>query len=109
MAGKEPVKRKNNTTASQITKSDQYAYVITPLVLAMSDYLAVLCAEQLSFTLRNKLIVNHGELIVPTLIFWVITPLIYIVYLHICESLYHKKPVGCATGFKRTGFVNGCR
>ncbi len=53
MAGKEPVKRKNNTTASQITKSDQYAYVITPLVLAMSDYLAVLCAEQLSFTLRN--------------------------------------------------------
>ena len=91
MAGKERVKRKNNTTASQITKSDQYAYVITPLVLAMSDYLAVLCAEQLSFTLRNKLIVNHGELIVPTLIFWVITPLIYIVYLHICESYTRNK------------------
>ena len=91
MAGKKTVKRKNNMTASQIAESNQYAYVITPLVLAMSDYLAVLCAEQLSFTLRNKLIVNHGELIVPTLIFWVITPLIYIVFLHICESYTRNK------------------
>ena len=91
MAGKKTVKRKNNMTASQIAESNQYAYFITPLVLAISDYLAVLCAEQLSFTLRNKLIVNHGELIVPTLIFWVITPLIYIVYLHICESYTRNK------------------
>ena len=91
MAGKEPVKRKNNTTASQITKSDQYAYVITPLVLAISDYFAVLCAEQLSFTLRNLLITNHGELNIPTLIFWVITPVIYIVFLHICESYTSNK------------------
>ena len=80
MAGKEIVKRKINMTASQITESNQYAYVITPLVLAISDYFAVLCAEQLSFTLRNLLIVNHGELRVPSLIFYVITPLIYVVY-----------------------------
>ena len=91
MAGKEPVKRKNNMTASQITKSNQYAYVITPLILAISDYFAVLCAEQLSFTLRNLLITNHGELIVPPLIFWGITPLIYIVFLHICESYTRNK------------------
>lgn len=82
---------KQNHSDNKILKTNQYAYIITPLVLAISDYVAVLCAEQISFTLRNLLITNHGELNVPPLIFWVVTPLIYIIFLHICESYTRNK------------------
>ena len=91
MTGKIPVKSTKNVTADKIKTSNQYAYIIVPIILILSDYVAVLCAEQLSFTLRNLLITNHGELNVPPLIFWVITPLIYVVYLHICESYTRNK------------------
>ncbi len=91
MAGKKPVKNIKFLTDDSVKSSNKYAYILTPLLLAIADYCAVLCAEQLSFTLRNLLITNHGELRVPGLIFYVITPLIYIVYLHICESYTRNK------------------
>lgn len=91
MTGKTPVKSTKSVTAVKMKTSNQYAYIILPVILFLSDYCAVLCAEQLSFTLRNLLIVNHGELRVPGLIFYVITPLIYIVFLHICESYTRNK------------------
>ena len=92
MTGKKPVKKlKKNNEAKVINKTNHNAYIIVPIILLLSDYIAVLCAEQLSFTLRNLLITNHGELNVPPLIFWVVTPLIYIVFLHICESYTRNK------------------
>ena len=91
MTGKIPVKSTICVTADKMKTSNKYAYIILPVILVLSDYCAVLCAEQLSFTLRNLLIVNHGELRVPGLIFYVITPLIYVVYLHICESYTRNK------------------
>ncbi len=91
MAEKKPAKNRKCVVADSIKFTNEYAYIITPLVLAIADYFAVLCAEQLSFTLRNLLITNHGELNVPPLIFWIITPLIYIVFLHICESYTRNK------------------
>ena len=91
MTGKIPVKSTICVTADKMKTSNKYAYIILPVILVLSDYCAVLCAEQLSFTLRNLLIVNHGELRVPSLIFYVITPLIYVVYLHICESYTRNK------------------
>ena len=62
MTGKTPVKSTKSVTAVKMKTSNQYAYIILPVILFLSDYCAVLCAEQLSFTLRNLLIVNHGEL-----------------------------------------------
>ena len=91
MAENKPEKDIKYVIADSAKPSNEYAYIITPLIFVMADYLAVLCAEQLSFTLRNLLITDHGELNVPPLIFWVITPLIYIVYLHICESYTRNK------------------
>ena len=91
MTGKTPVKSTITVTADKMKTSNQYAYIIVPVILFLSDYCAVLCAEHISFTLRNWLIVNHGELRVPSLIFYVITPLIYIVFLHICESYTRNK------------------
>lgn len=91
MTGKIPVKSTKTVTADKINTSSQYSYIIVSVILILSDYCSVLCAEQLSFTLRNLLIVNHGELRVPSLIFYVITPLIYIVFLHISESYTRNK------------------
>ena len=91
MADKKPEQNTKYVTADSVKSFYKYAYIITPLVLAIADYFAVLCAEQLSFTLRNLLITNHGVLNVPPLIFWVVTPLIYIVFLHICESYTRNK------------------
>ena len=91
MAENKPEKDIKYVIADSAKPSNEYAYIITPLIFVMADYLAVLCAEQLSFTLRNLLITDHGELNVPPFIFWVITPLIYIVYLHICESYTRNK------------------
>lgn len=79
------VKQLEKINTDSIKTSDQHAYIIVPLVLALSDYLAVVCAEELSFRLRNLLITNHGTLNVPSLIFWLVTPLIYIVFLHLCN------------------------
>ena len=91
MTGKKPVNKMSNNTHVITKFSNRFAHIIIPLILILSDYVAVLCAEQLSFTLRNLLITNHGELNVPPLIFWVITPLIYIIFLHICESYTRNK------------------
>jgi undecaprenyl-phosphate galactose phosphotransferase len=54
------------------------------------DYCAVILAEQLSFTLRNMLIKNHGVLRITWLHFYVICPIIYLTYLNICQ-LYTRQ------------------
>ncbi len=89
MAGVRPVKQQDNIVSNKIRISNRYAYLIVPLLLALSDYCAVLCAEEISFNLRNLLIVDHGTLNIPPVIFWGITPLIYIVFLRIC-NLYSR-------------------
>ena len=91
MAGIKPVKQSKSVPVNRIKISSQYAYIIVPFILILVDYFAVICAEEISFRLRNLLIVDHGELRVPELIYYVITPLIYIVYLHICDSYTRNK------------------
>lgn len=77
-----------NTT--KIKSTNKYAYIIAPLVLLLSDYLAVLCAEEVSFLLRNYFIQDHGELVITRFHFYVIAPVIYFVFLHLCD-LYTRK------------------
>ena len=91
MSAKKPVNTNNNINVDRIKISNGYANLIVPLMLVLSDYCAVLCAEEISFILRNLLITDHGELNVPLLIFWVVTPLLFIVYLHMCKSYTRNK------------------
>ena len=61
MADKMPVNKRKSITANQVKKTNQYAYIITPLIFLMADYSAVLCAEQLSFTFRTHRLLISAE------------------------------------------------
>ena len=90
MDGKLSASRQQQQTAKRIKKIHKYAYLFAPLVLMLADYAAVLCAEGVSFALRNYFVRNHGELYISKFHFYVIAPVIYFVYLHLCD-LYTRK------------------
>ena len=90
MDGKLSASRQPHEAAKRIKKIHKYAYLFAPLVLMLADYVAVLCAEGVSFALRNYFVRNHGELYISKFHFYVIAPVIYFVYLHLCD-LYTRK------------------
>lgn len=90
MDGKLSASRQPHEAAKRIKKIHKYAYLFAPLVLMLADYAAVLCAEGVSFALRNCFVRNHGELYISKFHFYVIAPVIYFVYLHLCD-LYTRK------------------
>ena len=94
MEGKKPVYKQRQQAAKRIKKVHKYSYLFAPLLLVLADYFAVLCAEELSFVLRNYFIRNHGVLRITSFHFYVIAPVIYIVYLQLC-NLYMRK---CSSG-----------
>ena len=80
-----------NTFISRIKgHKAQYADFLLPLILMVVDYSAVLCAEKISFELRNMLVPNGGQLYISWLTFFVICPFIYIIFLHI-NGIYTKR------------------
>ncbi len=90
MVGKRPAYKQRHEAAKKIKKTNKYAYLFTPLLLVLADYFAVLCAEELSFALRNYFIRNHGVLRITKLHLYVIAPAIYIVYLHLCDLYFRR-------------------
>ena len=90
MAGKRPDYKQQYIAAKKLKKTNKYAYLFAPLLLLLADYAAVLCAEELAFSLRNYFIRNHGVLYIPKFHFYIIAPVIYIVYLHLCD-LYTRQ------------------
>ena len=90
MAGKRPAYTQQHVAARKLKKTNKYAYLFAPLLLALADYAAVLCAEELSFVIRNFLVPDHGELYISKFHFYIIAPVIYMVYLHLCD-LYMRK------------------
>jgi Undecaprenyl-phosphate galactose phosphotransferase WbaP len=56
----------------------------------VADYGAILCAEKISFVLRNILVPDGGQLYISWLVFFVICPFIYIIFLHI-NGIYTKR------------------
>ena len=93
MVGKRREHKQQHDAVRKLKKTNKYAYLFVPLLLMLADYLAVLCAEELSFALRNYFIRNHGILRITKFHFYVIAPVIYIVYLQLCNLYMQKKPV----------------
>lgn len=89
MGGKKPAYRQQQAVR-KLKKSNKYSYLFAPLLLMLADYAAVLCAEDLSFFLRNYFVRNHGYLYISKFHFYLIAPVIYIVYLQLC-NLYTRK------------------
>ena len=90
MAGKRPDYKQQYVAARKLKKTNKYAYLFAPLLLFLADYFAVLCAEELSFVLRNFLVPDGGELYISKFHFYIIAPVIYWAYLHLCD-LYMRK------------------
>ena len=89
VSGKKTEYKQQPTAARKLKKTNKYAYLFAPLLLVLADYVAVLCAERISFELRNYFIQGHGFLYISKFHFYVIAPVIYIVYLHLC-NLYTR-------------------
>ena len=87
---KQVYSQKQNSASEGITFSSQYAYFLVPLLLLLVDYGAVICAEELSYVLRNWLVPAGGKLIISHFTFFVSTPALYILFM-IAYELYTRK------------------
>ena len=65
---------------NDINATNKYATFLLPLLLITIDYIAIVCAEQAAFSLRNFLITFNGTLHISWLNFWVVFPLVYLLF-----------------------------
>lgn len=75
--------------ADNLQKINKYTNIILPFVLIFVDYIAIVCAEELAFQFRNFYTGNY-YLRISWLNFWVVFPLLYIIFLNI-EQLYNRR------------------
>ena len=77
------------TVAEHLQKINKYTNIILPFVLICVDYIAIVCAEELAFNFRN-FYTDNNSLHISWLNFWVVFPLLYIIFLNI-EQLYNRR------------------
>ena len=75
--------------AENLQKINKYTNIILPFVLICVDYIAIVCAEELAFNFRN-FYTGNNSLHISWLNFWVVFPLLYIIFLNI-EQLYNRR------------------
>ncbi len=75
---------------TEIKATNKYATFLLPLLLILIDYVAVLCAEQAAFSLRNFLITTNGKLHISWLNFWIVFPTIYLLFVAV-EHPYNRR------------------
>ena len=75
---------------NEIKSTNKYATFLLPLLLMVIDYIAILCAEQAAFSLRNFLITTNGKLHISWLNFWVVFPVMYLLFLAV-EHPYNRR------------------
>ncbi len=73
----------------QLQKINKYTNIILPVLLIVTDYIAIICAEGFAFWFRNSFVGNNS-LHISWLNFWVVFPLLYIIFLNI-EQLYNRR------------------
>ncbi len=73
----------------QLQKINKYTNIILPVLLIVTDYIAIICAEGFAFWFRNSFLGNNS-LHISWLNFWVVFPLLYIIFLNI-EQLYNRR------------------
>ncbi len=79
-------KCKINQTSSTINNK----ILILGICLLVVDYLAIISAELSAFFLRNLLVPNGGLLRISWLNFWVVFPLLYILFINV-QQLYTRR------------------
>ncbi len=66
---------------NEIKATSKYTSFLLPLLLVLIDYLAIVCAEQIAFGLRNFFVTTNGKLHISWLNFWVVFPTIYLLFI----------------------------
>lgn len=74
----------------EISDKNKYTMFFLPLVRLVLDYLAIISAESIAFELRGFFVPNGGILHISWLNFYVIWPLVYLIFMQINE-LYVKR------------------
>jgi len=64
--------------------------ILLVLFLVVIDYLAVICAEQTAFELRNFFVPHGGKLHISWLNFWVVFPAIFLLFINV-EHPYNRR------------------
>lgn len=75
--------------ADNLQKINSYTTFILPIVLIFCDYLAIVCAEEAAFQLRNY-VMENTSLHISWLNFWVVFPSLHLIFLNI-EQLYNRR------------------
>ena len=73
-----------------ISTADRCTAYLLPIFLLVIDYIAIICAEQSAFVFRNCLLPNGGVLHISWLNFWLVFPLMYLLFINI-EQLYSRR------------------
>lgn len=74
----------------KIPEYDKYTNYLLSALLFVIDYLSIVLAEQSAFVLRNWIVSDGGTLHISWLNFWVVFPLLYLLFLNI-EQLYNRR------------------
>ncbi|WP_418556864.1 undecaprenyl-phosphate galactose phosphotransferase WbaP [Phascolarctobacterium faecium] len=79
-----------NQMKFKIPEYDKYTNYLLSALLFVIDYLSIVLAEQSAFILRNWIVSDGGTLHISWLNFWVVFPLLYLLFLNI-EQLYNRR------------------
>lgn len=79
-----------NQMKFKILKYDKYTNYFLSALLFVIDYLSIVLAEQSAFVLRKWIVSDGGTLHISWLNFWVVFPLLYLLFLNI-EQLYNRR------------------
>lgn len=71
-------------------QQDRYTSFLLPILLIIVDYIVIVSAEQLAFVIRNFVIPNGGTLHISWFSFWIVFPLLYLIFINI-EQLYSRR------------------
>lgn len=74
----------------KISAADRYTSFLLPILLIIVDYIVIVSAEQLAFVIRNFVIPNGGTLHISCFNFWIVFPLLYLIFINI-EQLYSRR------------------
>lgn len=74
----------------KISAADRYTSFLLPILLIIVDYIVIVSAEQLAFVIRNFVIPNGGTLHISWFTFWIVFPLLYLIFINI-EQLYSRR------------------
>ena len=85
--------QKNRKTNKKIFFWDYYASYVLPVILLLSDYLAVLLAEGVAFFLRKNIFpLYYGTFDIPGLYFYILVPGVFLVFLYYAHTHIRRMP-----------------